>query len=355
MRVRYAGLNPADLAQRAGSYPAPPGSPPDIPGLEVAGTVENCGERVSSWQPGDRVFGLVGGGGLADRVVVHERCVARRARRARRAGGGGGAGGVHHRARRRVHAGGPAPGRDAARARRWRRSRHRRGSARRRRRARGSWRRSALAHVEEAVAGSRRGGRPRRGLSGQASVASMRRRDPRARRWRRTSPPTSMRSRAAAASSIVSVAGGNEITASSRSRSCRSARRSPGTVLRARPLEEKATAIRAFEREVVPGLASGRLRPIVDSVYPAADVRAAFDRLGSGERSARCCWISRRDDDLDRSGPVPVRARREGFVEPGEREVMGDGGARVGRHRGRRAPAHARTRSGRRGSRRKPG
>ena len=53
-----------------------------------------------------------------------------------------------------------------------------------------------------------------------------------------------------------------------------------GTVLRTRPLEEKAAAIRAFEREVVPGLASCRLRPIVDSVYPAADVRAAFDRLG---------------------------------------------------------------------------
>ncbi len=52
-----------------------------------------------------------------------------------------------------------------------------------------------------------------------------------------------------------------------------------GTVLRSRPLEEKAAAVRAFEREVVPGLASGRLRPIVDSVYPAADVRAAFDRL----------------------------------------------------------------------------
>ncbi len=77
VRVEFAGLNPADLAQRGGSYPAPPGSPPDVPGLEVAGTVESCGQRVSSWQPGDRVFGLVGGGGLADRVLVHERCVAR--------------------------------------------------------------------------------------------------------------------------------------------------------------------------------------------------------------------------------------------------------------------------------------
>jgi NADPH:quinone reductase-like Zn-dependent oxidoreductase len=52
-----------------------------------------------------------------------------------------------------------------------------------------------------------------------------------------------------------------------------------GTVLRARPLEEKGTAVRAFEREVVPALATGRMRPLVDSVFPAAEIRAAFDRL----------------------------------------------------------------------------
>jgi NADPH:quinone reductase-like Zn-dependent oxidoreductase len=52
-----------------------------------------------------------------------------------------------------------------------------------------------------------------------------------------------------------------------------------GTVLRARPLEEKGIAVRAFEREVVPALASGRMRPLVDSVFPAGEIRAAFDRL----------------------------------------------------------------------------
>lgn len=50
-------------------------------------------------------------------------------------------------------------------------------------------------------------------------------------------------------------------------------------MLRARPLEEKAAAVRAFEREIVPGLASGRLRPLVDSVFAASEVHAAFDRL----------------------------------------------------------------------------
>src|SRR4051812_21704240 len=70
--VRYAGLNPADLAQRSGHYPAPPGSPADIPGLEVAGTVIACGSTARRFAPGDRVLGLVGGGGLADHVLVHE-------------------------------------------------------------------------------------------------------------------------------------------------------------------------------------------------------------------------------------------------------------------------------------------
>src|SRR3954452_8594929 len=71
----YAALNPADLAQRAGRYPAPPGAPQDVPGLEVCGRIVAVGDAVLGPQVGDRVFGIVGGGGLADRVVVHERHV----------------------------------------------------------------------------------------------------------------------------------------------------------------------------------------------------------------------------------------------------------------------------------------
>ena len=52
-----------------------------------------------------------------------------------------------------------------------------------------------------------------------------------------------------------------------------------GTMLRARPLEEKAAAVQAFAREVVPHLASGRITALVDRVFPAADATAAFDRL----------------------------------------------------------------------------
>ena len=77
VRASFAGINPADTLQRAGRYPPPPGAPPDIPGLEVCGTVETCGEGAARWRrSGDSVFGLVGGGGLADRVVVHETNVA---------------------------------------------------------------------------------------------------------------------------------------------------------------------------------------------------------------------------------------------------------------------------------------
>ncbi len=73
VRVRAAGLNGADILQRAGAYPAPPGSPPDIPGLELAGEVAELGPGASRFAQGDRVMGIVGGGGQAELAVVHER------------------------------------------------------------------------------------------------------------------------------------------------------------------------------------------------------------------------------------------------------------------------------------------
>ena len=274
VRVEYAGLNPADLAQRAGNYPAPPGSPPDVPGLEVAGTVESCGSRVSSWRPGDRVFGLVGGGGLADRVNVHERCVApvpdaleeRGAAAVPEAfitahdaaftqaglrpgetllvhGAGGGVGTAA------VQLGVAAGARVVATVR--------------------------TPQVEEAVAGLgaeivQEQDFPRGAPSADVILelvggahfpANL---DVLARRGRIV---------------VVSVAGGNEIELPL---GVLMQKRATilGTALRTRPLEEKAAAVRAFEREVVPGLASGRLRPLVDSVFPADAAEAAFDRLG---------------------------------------------------------------------------
>jgi len=73
VRVRAAGVNGADMMQLRGRYPAPPGSPPDIPGLELAGEVEALGDGATRLHVGDRVMGIVGGGGQGELAVVHER------------------------------------------------------------------------------------------------------------------------------------------------------------------------------------------------------------------------------------------------------------------------------------------
>jgi NADPH2:quinone reductase len=70
VRVQGAGLNRADLLQRAGLYPPPPGVPADIPGMEFAGTVEAVGASVASPARGDPVYGIVGGGAQAEELVV---------------------------------------------------------------------------------------------------------------------------------------------------------------------------------------------------------------------------------------------------------------------------------------------
>ena len=70
VRVHAAGLNRADLLQRAGLYPAPPGVPADIPGLEFAGEVVEHGDGVSAPAIGTRVFGITAGGGQAEEIVM---------------------------------------------------------------------------------------------------------------------------------------------------------------------------------------------------------------------------------------------------------------------------------------------
>lgn len=77
VRVAGAGINRADLLQRAGKYPAPPGAPVDIPGLEFAGTVEAVGEGVTAPGAGDRVMGIVAGGGQAEYLVTEAAHCAR--------------------------------------------------------------------------------------------------------------------------------------------------------------------------------------------------------------------------------------------------------------------------------------
>jgi len=274
VRVRFAGLNPADALQRAGHYPAPPGSPADVPGLEVAGTVETCGDRATSWRPGDRVFGLVGGGGLADRVAVHERCVARvpgslseeeaaaapeafiTAHDAICTQAGlrpgetllvhGAAGGVGSAA---VQIGLALGARVVATV-------------------RSDAAREAVAALGAEVVWDEGFSET---LAGAADVVL--------ELVGATHFPGNLDALAPKGRIVVvGVGAGHEIALPLRVLMGKRAS-IRGTVLRARPLEEKAAAVRAFEREVVPGLASGRMRALVDSVYPAEDFAAAFDRL----------------------------------------------------------------------------
>jgi NADPH:quinone reductase len=284
VRARFAALNPADLVQRAGSYLAPPGSPPDVPGLEVTGVIEACGERVSSWQRGERVFGLVGGGGLADCVLVHERCLAR----------------VPDRLEEREAAAVPEAfitAHDAVRSQAGLTS----GETLLVHGAAGGVGSAAVqigvvigARVLGVVRSDRAaeavrelGGEPiadegfvravaeATGGGGADVVLEL----VGAPHFEDDLEALALRGRIV----IVGVGAGQEATIPLlRLMQKRAVVR--GTVLRPRPLEEKAAAVRAFEREVVPGLADGRLRPLVDSVYPAPDVAEAFDRLaGSGK------------------------------------------------------------------------
>ncbi len=77
VRVHATAINRADVMQRMGFYPAPPGSPADIPGMEYAGEIDALGEGVTDFSMGDRVFGIAGGGTYAEKIVVHARTLAR--------------------------------------------------------------------------------------------------------------------------------------------------------------------------------------------------------------------------------------------------------------------------------------
>lgn len=285
VRVTHAGLNPADLSQRDGSYPAPPGSPSDIPGLEVSGTVEACGAQVLGWKPGDRVFGLVGGGGLADRVVVHQRCVA----------------GVPDVLDEAGAASVPEAfitAHDAVRS-----------------QAQLTVGETLLVHGAAGGVGS---AAVQIGVVAGARVLGTVRSDEAAALVRELGGepigdddfadavlaatgdrgadvvlelvgaphfPGNLRAVAVLGRIvIVGLGAGAEVSLVLRHLMARRAS-IRGTVLRARPLEQKAQAVRAFERELVPHLASGRMRPVIDSVFPFERAVEAFERMAaSGKR-----------------------------------------------------------------------
>lgn len=276
LSVRYAALNGADLSQRAGKYPAPQGSPADIPGIETSGVVIARGPTARRFELGDRVFGIVGGGGLADRVLVHERHVTRVPEILDEVGAAavpevfitahdaacsqaglrlgellvvsGANGGVGTAA---IQIGAAAGARVLATV-------------------RSEGVRSEVAALgAEVIAPDDLPARAQE-LGGADVVVEL------------VGAPNLENDFAALAlkGRIVIVGTGAGADASLSLRTLMGKRaRLLGTVLRSRPPEEKAAAVMAFEREVLPHIASGRIVPLVDRVIPAEDARAAFDRM----------------------------------------------------------------------------
>jgi putative PIG3 family NAD(P)H quinone oxidoreductase len=282
VRARFAALNPADVAQREGRYPPPPGAPADIPGLEVAGTVQECGKGVLGWRPGDRVFGLVGGGGLADRVVVHERhvCAIPETLDERGAAAVPEAfitahdaaivqGNLRPGESFLVHGASGGVGTAACQL-----------GVSLGARVFGCVRSSDGAQLVEEL-----GAQPvhesefvsvLQGQGGADVILEL-----------VGAPHLSGNLEALAPKGrivIVSTAAGSDAqiplaTLMGKRVTIR------GTVLRARSLEEKALAVALFAREVVPLFSAGRARPIIDSSFPVDEVAAAFARLeGHGKR-----------------------------------------------------------------------
>jgi NADPH:quinone reductase-like Zn-dependent oxidoreductase len=267
IRATHAGLNPADLAQRAGRYPAPAGSPQDIPGLEVSGTVIACGARVTAWREGDRVFGIVGGGGLADTCAAHERHVAR----------------VPDALDDREAAAVPEAFMTAHDA---------------------VFTRAALVMGETLLVNGATGGVGTAGVQLGVAVGARVLANARAHHDRLQAlgaEPVALAD-AAGVDVVLELVGAQNLTGSLAAlaplgrviivgtgagadtdislRTLMGKRASVmGTMLRARPLEQKAAAVQAFAHQVVPLLASGRVRPLVDRVFPAQRAVDAFDHL----------------------------------------------------------------------------
>ena len=276
IRVRAAGLNGADQLQKRGAYPAPPGSPPDIPGLELAGEVAGTGPAATRFAVGDRVMAIAGGGGQGELCVVHERQAmpVPEGLEWATAGGvpevfttahdalftqaglamgervliSGGAGGV-----------GTAAAQLAA---------------------------ACGAHVTSSV----RNAELREGVAALGAHAVL---DPEHTPGGGPynvllelvgAPNLEANLRALAPGGRVVVIGvGAGFKAEVNLLAVMGARlRISGSTLRARPLEEKAQTARAMERHVLPLFASGELRVPVAATYPLDDVAAAYDHFAAG-------------------------------------------------------------------------
>lgn len=285
VRVRAAGLNRADLLQRRGGYPQPGPKPAlDIPGLEFAGEVIEVGGRVEGFAPGNRVMAVVAGQAYAEQVVVHWRQAMRVPEQLSWVEAGG-TPEVFITAHDALRQGGFVAGESALVH------------------AAGSGVGMALIQIAKAVGGGM--------VIGTAGS------DEKLEKAKALGMDVGVNYREADFAAVVREATGgrgvdvvlDSVGADYLDRNLQSLalkgrmvvyglmsgavtqaniglllqRRATmiGTTLRARPLEEKATVTRAFEKSVVPHLASGRIQVVVDRTYPLAEAAAAQEYLES--------------------------------------------------------------------------
>jgi NADPH2:quinone reductase len=277
VRVHAAGLNGADMLQLRGVYPAPPGAPADIPGLELAGEVIEVGEGVQRFEPGDRVMSIVAGGGQAELAVVHER-VAMPVPEELEWEAAGGAPEVFTTAhdalfdqaglsvgeRLLVHGGAGGVGLAAVQL----------GTM-------------AGARVTATVRDD--GCRERVATLGVQAIApdEFVERGPYdvilelvgAPNWPANLEALANRGRI----TVIGVGAGSKVELPLHQMMARRAQIT-GSMLRARPLEEKALATRRVEKSVLPGFASGDLCVFVAATYPLEEAAAAYERFQRGAK-----------------------------------------------------------------------
>ena len=283
--VRATALNRADLAQRVGRYPGPPGTRDDVPGLEMAGEVIDVGERVGGWAPGDRVMALLGGGGYGSRVVVHERMLmavpdqldfeqaaaipevfftAYDAMMAQcelqpgesvlihAAGSGVGSAAIQI-----ASAAGCTTFATA-------------GSAEKLERAAALGLDVGINYREQDFAEVLAGSTGGRGVDVIVDVIG-------APYWERNLASLAVRGRMV----IVGTMGGGRVEQMNIGALMGKRLRVHGTVLRARPLEEKVALTQRFVLRLLPLFASGRLKPVIDRVFPLEEVADAHRHMES--------------------------------------------------------------------------
>ncbi|HYJ78074.1 MAG TPA: NAD(P)H-quinone oxidoreductase [Longimicrobiaceae bacterium] len=286
VRVHASALNRADILQRRGDYPAPPGAPADVPGLEYAGEVDAAGEGAGLWAVGNRVMGIVGGGAHAEYVVVHEREAIRIPQNL----GWNEAAAVPEAfltaydalfrqldlkmgERVLIHAVGSGVGTAAVQ----------------------------LAHAAGAltIGTSRTAEKLKRaaelGMEVGIDTSS-----------EDLAEAVNQATYGSGVHAVLDLVGGKLFEASLRVLALRGRlivvgttggaqaemdlglllrRRLQliGTVLRSRPLEEKIALAREFSRSVLPLFSNGRIRPVVDTVHPFSEIRAAHERMERNE------------------------------------------------------------------------